>query len=256
MRQQLRQLGLVPVDQLVAIAERQLVVGVDVQPPQQLLFPRRQRLGTDRLDVDEGHQAQHLQPLLEADQGGELLDDLGIFRVAMKGRARHPEVMPDQEVDDLARLRPAAARRSSIWCAMRTLSIACSSSRHLPTSWNSSDRTSSSGLSSSARMPLKRSRAGARGRRQPLEVANRQQRVLVDGVLVVEVADDAPGDRLEFREHLAEQPGIVHLRQAGVQPGPRRQESQQLVARGRGGEEILAARAAARALESPSARSR
>ena len=101
MRQQLRELGLVPVDQLVAIAERQLVVGVDVQPPQQFLFPRRQRLGTNRLDVDEGHQAQHLQPLLETDQGGELLDDLGIFRVAMKGRARHPEVMPDQEVHDL-----------------------------------------------------------------------------------------------------------------------------------------------------------
>ena len=35
--------GLVPIDQLVGVGMRQVVVGVDVQPPEQLLFPRRQR---------------------------------------------------------------------------------------------------------------------------------------------------------------------------------------------------------------------
>ena len=35
--------------------ERQVVVGVDVQPPEQLLLPRRQRLAADRLDVGQRH---------------------------------------------------------------------------------------------------------------------------------------------------------------------------------------------------------
>ena len=85
----------------------------------------------------------------------------------------------------------------------------------------SSDSTSSSGRSTSPSRRAKRSRSGRGRLGQPLEVADRQQRVLVDRVLVVEVAHHAAGDRLELGKHLAEQPEVVHLRQPRVEPGPR-----------------------------------
>ena len=75
------------------------------------------------------------------------------------------------------------------------------------------------------REPLALPRLGGRRRRgEPLEVADREERVLVDGVLVVEVAHDAARDRAELREHPAEQPAVVHLRQPRVQAGARLQE--------------------------------
>ena len=79
------------------------------------------------------------------------------------------------------------------------------------------------------------------GRRQPFEVADRQQRVLVDRVLVVEVAHHAPRDRLELREHAPEQPAVVHLRQARVEPGPRLEQLQQRRAVGASGKEVVGA---------------
>ena len=63
-------------DQVVAVLQRQHVVGVDVDAPEQLFLPPRQRVGADRLDVGERHQAQQLQPLLAADERGELAHDL------------------------------------------------------------------------------------------------------------------------------------------------------------------------------------
>ena len=89
------------VDQLVAVAEREVVVGVDVQPPEQLFLPRRQRLGADRLDVGERQQAEHLQPLFDADQ---------LRRTA--GRSPDPRCR--------AGTRPATSRR---WLAMRNSTI-------------------------------------------------------------------------------------------------------------------------------------
>ena len=83
-REQLVEARFVPLDELVAVALRQVVVGVDVQPPEEFRLPRRQRLRTDCLDVDERHQAEHLQPFFGADERCELLDDVGIFGVAPK----------------------------------------------------------------------------------------------------------------------------------------------------------------------------
>jgi hypothetical protein len=81
---------------------REVVIRIDVQPPQQLLFPRRQRAGAHRFDIGERHQAQHLQALFGADEGREVLDDLGILGVAAERHERHPQVMLDQEQDGLA----------------------------------------------------------------------------------------------------------------------------------------------------------
>ena len=113
---------------------------------------------------------------------------------------------------------------------MRTLSTAWSSSRHLPTSCSSSASTSSFGRLEVAQQRRKARRRSSGCRDQPLEVADRQQRVLVDGVLVVEVADDAAGDRLERREHPAEQAAVVHLGQARVEPGARLEKGHQRAA--------------------------
>ena len=102
--QQLVESGLIALDQLIAVALREMVVGVHVEPPEQLLFPRRQRLRADRFDVDERHQAEHLQALFGADERREVLDDLRILGVATKRDQRHAQVMLDQEQHRLARL--------------------------------------------------------------------------------------------------------------------------------------------------------
>ena len=59
------------------------------------------------------------------------------------------------------------------------------------------------------------------GRRfdQPLEVADRQQRVLVDRVLVIEVAHHAAADRLELGKHLPEQPESCISDSRAYKPG-------------------------------------
>ena len=89
--------------QLVAVAEREVVVGLDVQPPEQVFLPRRQRRAADRLDVDQRHQAQHLQQLFGADQVRELRDDVRIVEIAAERDLRHRQVVADQELDRLPR---------------------------------------------------------------------------------------------------------------------------------------------------------
>ena len=81
--------------------------------------------------------------------------------------------------------------------------------------------------------------ARRRGRGQRLEVANREQRVLVDRVLVIEVAHDARENRLELRKHPSEQAAVVHFRQPRVQSRARLQKLQQAVAFDGGRKEVL-----------------
>ena len=59
-----------------------------------------------------------------------------------------------------------------------------------------------------------------------LEIANRQQRVLVDRVLVVEVSDHPPRDRLELGEHAPEETAVVHLRETVVESRLRLEQSE------------------------------
>ena len=51
--------------------------------------------------------------------------------------------------------------------------------------------------------------------------------MLVDRVLVEEVADDAVGDGLERRKHPAEQAAVVHLGQSRVESGGRPEKLEQ-----------------------------
>ena len=132
-RLQLGEARLVALDQLVAVPLRQVIVGVDVEPPEELRLPRRQRVRAHGLDIDNRHQTEQLETLLRADERRELFHDLGILGIAPEGGERHPEVMPDQEQDDLATFARDCSR-SSTCSAIRTLSSAWSSSRHFPTS--------------------------------------------------------------------------------------------------------------------------
>ena len=74
---------------------------------------------------------------------------------------------------------------------------------------------------------------------EPFQIPNREERVLVDGVLVVEVADDAARDGLELGKHLPEETVVVHLGEPRVEAGPRPQETQQGIAVGVGRKEVL-----------------
>src|SRR5205085_782020 len=56
------------------------------------------------------------------------------------------------------------------------------------------------------------------------EIAQRQQRVLVDGVLVIKVANHARVNPLELRKDPAEQSAVVHLGETRVQPAPNAEE--------------------------------
>ena len=90
--------------ELVAVAERQVIVGVHVQTPEQLFLPRGQRVRAHRLDIDERHEAQHLEELLGADDVREALDDVRVIEIAAEGHVRHLEVMTDQELDGVTRI--------------------------------------------------------------------------------------------------------------------------------------------------------
>jgi hypothetical protein len=81
--------------------------------------------------------------------------------------------------------------------------------------------------------------AGARRVEQRLDVADGQQRVLVDGVLVVEVADHAAVDFRELGEDARQQTAVVHLGEARVQALPRPQHVAQLVPFPFRGDEIV-----------------
>ena len=129
--------------------------------------------------------------------------------------------------------------RSSMRCAIRTLSRG--GGRRLATS-----RRRGRGARAPA-APARRGRTAAtrtgarRGRRrvQALEVADGQQRVLVDRVLVVEVADDAEEIAWNSGEHPAEQSAVVHLREPRVEAGARLQKLEQRLSIRGGRKEML-----------------
>ncbi len=79
------------------------------------------------------------------------------------------------------------------------------------------------------------------GADDPFEIADGQERVLVDGVLVVEVANDPPRDRLELGKHTAEQATVVHLREPRIQSRARLEKAKHRGAVLGVGEEIVRA---------------
>ena len=98
----------IALEQIVGVAEREPVVGVDVEPPEQVFFPRRQRVGADTAPTSASvirHSSFRCSSV--ADELGELRDDLRILGVAPERDLRHLQVFADQELD-----RRAARRRA------------------------------------------------------------------------------------------------------------------------------------------------
>ena len=92
---------------------------------------------------------------------------------------------------------------------------------------------------SSCRIELKRCWLGLAGIPQRFDAANRQQRVLVDRVFVVEVADDAAVNPRELRKDTVEQPAVVHLGEAGVEAGTRVEHAAHELPVAVGGHEVV-----------------
>jgi hypothetical protein len=214
-----------------------VIVGVDIQPPEELLLPPRQRGWADGLDVGDGHEAQHLQPVLDAHGRGEVSDNLRILRVAAEGHLRHAQVLANQEQNGFALglgqpqlIEKAFGEPDAFDRVIFFLPLA-----DVVQQQREDQQLRRREIAQQRREPL----PFGRRVRQPLEVADRQQRVLVNGVLVVEVAHDAARDRLKRRNHPAEQRAVVHLRQARVKAGAGREKRQQRSAVLGGREEIL-----------------
>ena len=235
--QDLGERRLVVLDHLVGVRERQEVVGVDVEAPEQLFLPRRERFAADGLDIGQRHEAQHLKPVFDADQFGELPDDLRILGVAPERCERHLQVMDDEELDGgsafLVEVEPIehlARHPRALGCMVFVApfpDVVVQERQHEQLGPIDLLQETPEALPSGGRFE------------KPLEVADRQERVLVDGVLVVEVAHDAAGDRFELREHLPEQPEIVHVRQPRVEPELRLEKTQQRLAVARRRKELL-----------------
>ena len=79
-----------------------MVVGVHVEPPQQVFLEWRERPRRHGLDVAERQERQHLQSLFARHQIGEGHDGVWIAEVAAEGDLRHLEMMPDEEGHGLA----------------------------------------------------------------------------------------------------------------------------------------------------------
>ena len=166
------------------------------------------------------HQAEQLEALLRSDQVGELLDDVRIVEVAAERNLRHQQVIADQELDRPARigrqLEPVEHALRELDALLHVLGVA-------PLADVVKEQRKREKL---RRVQLLENRVEALLARvgrvpQRFHAADRQQRVLVDGVLVVEVADDAPVNARELRKDAVEQPAIVHLGEPRVESRPR-----------------------------------
>ena len=161
-----------------------------------------------------------------ADEIGELLDDIGVFGVAAEGDERHPHVMADEEEHGLARVAgDLQARQCAFGHALAlegVVVVAPLADVVQEQGQHQQLRRRQPREHTAKALPARLDIAG-----EPFQVADGQQRVLVDGVPVVEVAHHPPRDRLELGEDAAEQAAVVHLAEPVVQPADRLEERHQ-----------------------------
>ena len=225
---------------LVAVAQRQVVVGVDVQAPQELFLPGREGLRGRALNVHQGQQAQHSEPFLGADQPRELPGHLRVLRVPPKRRLRHDEMVANQELHGAGRGRgdaePSERSRDHAHALFRVVLVRPLAD--VVKQQREDDQLGLVQLGQRAREPPARRRARVEVG-QVGQVADGHERMLVDRVLVVEVADDPAVYLAELGKHASEQPVLVHFRQPVVETGSGFQEMQEPLAFGLSREELL-----------------
>ena len=210
-----------------------MVVGVDVEPPEQVFLPRRQRAGLPRRRCRTSVMRQSIfRSSSVADEAGEAARRRpGSSKSRRNADLRHREVMADEELDRLARRRSgsceAGEHRSARGARSRRRDPRRATCRRRD---RAAPASSSSGAWTSVRIDAEPRAARARRMPAEIELANRQERVLVDGVLVVEVANHAAVDALELGKDRAEQAAVEHLRQPRRQARPRHEQAAQLLA--------------------------
>ena len=176
-----------------------MVVGVNVQPPHQLFFPGGERARTDRLDIHERHQAEHLEPLLGPDERGELAHHNRVLGITLKGGTRHLQVLCDQELDDVT---PFVRHPKALQHRPRHPHALLGVTLVLPLADIVVEQRQDQQL---RRMQFVENRLDPlpprhTACRDAFNAANGQQRVLVNGVLVVEVANNQTRHGPELRE--------------------------------------------------------
>ena len=235
-----RHAGKIAFDQMIPVAERQPVVGIDVNAPEQILFPGRQRVGRNCTDVGERQQTQQLEVFLGADKFGKARRHLWILCVAAERDLRHLQVFADQELDRfpfvVGQLQSVQGALGQAHALLRVIGFA-------PFADVVKEQREREQLRGVQLLENRSETAAATGSRleQRLDVPNRQECVLVDRVLVVEVADHATVNLRELGKHSVQQTAIVHLRQSVVEAGTRGEQPAELKTIAFGGDEIVSA---------------
>ena len=173
-------------------------------------FQPFQTPGPDRLDVADGEDQQHLQPLEALHDGGEVEDGLAVVEVARLGGHAHQEMMLDQPGDGLGLRRGEAEARAE-----------------LPGDPGAGDRVilrpalgdvveeerdieDDPVLDAGEDLARQRMRVGRLAALDLGEDADRADQVLVHRVVVVHVELHHRDDLAEIGDEAAEHAGLVH----------------------------------------------
>ena len=176
--------------------------------------------------------------LFGSDQLGELPDDGRILRVAPEGGLGHLQVLANEELHGRAlvgrELHPVEHPLREAQALLRVVRFAPLAD--VVKEERQREQLRRAHLVQNRAEPVLADRLGVE---QRLQSADGEQRVLVDGVLVVEVANHAAVHLLEFRKDAREEPAVVHLRETRVQAAPGTEQHAQLLPLPFGRDEVV-----------------
>ena len=222
----------------VGRTERETDAGVGVEPPQAIFLPGRERIRTDRFDVDERDQTEHLEQLFAADEGGEPCEDIRVPGVATERDPRHLAMMADEEPQGLGRGRrqlqaidgglrePQALARVTV-IAARPDVVEEQRERQQLGRPQLLEQAGEAGPRRAARIS------------QHLDAADRQHGMRTGRMATVRIRCRTAVNRLQFGEEPLEQAAFGHLEQPRRHARPRVQQVQHRLAVEVGGHEIV-----------------
>ena len=185
-----------------------------VKLAQQRLLPARHRVGRHGGEIAEGEQVELVQVLLVAAERGEVGDHAHVVEVAPLRHLPHHQVLADQELDppDVLLRDPQAAadghRQAGADLAVRAavgladvVEQRAGGQRHRPGH-------------RAHRLGRHRELIGVVATAERVQPPDRVERVLVDGVDVIDVVLHAARRRLPLRHQRGQQPEVLHLLEA------------------------------------------
>src|SRR6185295_15281097 len=195
---------------VVGKSQRQQVVRLDIQLPQQIFLPRRNDFAVDGFHIRICEQAQHTKVLDVPYHVGKLLDHMLVAEVPAQNDLRHLEVILHDRNNLLGLLGRklelvenhlhAFSARVNVVAFVVTMRLA--------------DIVKQQGQQQQLRILqlIQHERKPMAGR-QLFDISNRDQRMLVDRVLMKEISNNAAADLFEIRKDSSEQTGFVHREQ-------------------------------------------